>query len=121
MNITADDHYEMCARADFALEVFGPDADKLALKRRLQASLERLEAEKLVSRNGDQWFFLTNEERDVAREIGHVEVSAAEKARLLGEMVFDEVLPACATATPRATTTSTGCWTAHRTRRHTMS
>ncbi|BBP00061.1 ribulose-bisphosphate carboxylase [Sulfuriferula nivalis] len=30
MNITADDHYEMCARADFGLETFGPDADKLA-------------------------------------------------------------------------------------------
>jgi ribulose-bisphosphate carboxylase large chain len=30
MNITADDHFEMCARADFALEVFGSDADKLA-------------------------------------------------------------------------------------------
>ncbi|MFN3594359.1 MAG: ribulose-bisphosphate carboxylase [Thiobacillaceae bacterium] len=30
MNITADDHYEMLARADFALETFGPDADKLA-------------------------------------------------------------------------------------------
>ena len=30
MNITADDHYEMCARADFALETFGPDANKLA-------------------------------------------------------------------------------------------
>jgi ribulose-bisphosphate carboxylase large chain len=30
MNITADDHYEMCARADFALETFGTDADKLA-------------------------------------------------------------------------------------------
>jgi len=30
MNITADDHYEMCARADFALEAFGPDADKVA-------------------------------------------------------------------------------------------
>jgi len=30
MNITADDHYEMCARADFALSAFGPDADKLA-------------------------------------------------------------------------------------------
>ena len=30
LNITADDHYEMCARADFALETFGPDADKLA-------------------------------------------------------------------------------------------
>ncbi len=30
MNITADDHYEMVARADFALETFGPDANKLA-------------------------------------------------------------------------------------------
>jgi ribulose-bisphosphate carboxylase large chain len=30
MNISADDHYEMCARADFALETFGRDADKLA-------------------------------------------------------------------------------------------
>ena len=29
-NITADDHFEMCARADFILETFGPDADKVA-------------------------------------------------------------------------------------------
>jgi hypothetical protein len=68
------------------------DADKLALKRRIQESLERLEGQRLVSRNGDQWFFLTNEERDVAREIGHVDVSSAEKARLLSELVFDEIL-----------------------------
>lgn len=30
MNITADDHYEMLARADFALETFGVDANKVA-------------------------------------------------------------------------------------------
>jgi ribulose-bisphosphate carboxylase large chain len=29
-NITADDHFEMCARADFILETFGSDADKVA-------------------------------------------------------------------------------------------
>lgn len=29
-NITADDHFEMCARADFILEAFGEDADKVA-------------------------------------------------------------------------------------------
>jgi len=29
-NITADDHYEMLARADFVLETFGPDANKVA-------------------------------------------------------------------------------------------
>jgi hypothetical protein len=68
------------------------DADKLALKRRIQQSLERLESQKLVSRNGDQWFFLTNEERDVAREIGHVDVASSEKVRLLSDIVFDEIL-----------------------------
>lgn len=70
------------------------DADKLQLKRQIQLSLERLERQRLVNRSGDQWFFLTNEERDVAREIGHVEVSAAEKSKLLAEIVFDEILGA---------------------------
>ncbi len=68
------------------------DADKLALKRRIQESLARLEKQRLVSRNGDRWFFLTNEERDVAREIGHVEVSANEKWRLLSELIYDDIL-----------------------------
>ncbi|MDD2720907.1 MAG: BREX system P-loop protein BrxC [Gallionella sp.] len=68
------------------------DADKLVLKRKIQESLTRLENQRLVSRNGDLWSFLTNEERDVAREIGHVEVSALEKSRLLSELVFEEIL-----------------------------
>lgn len=68
------------------------DTDKLILKRRIQESLARLEQQRLVSRNGDLWFFLTNEERDVAREIGHVDISASEKSRLLSELVFDDLL-----------------------------
>lgn len=68
------------------------DADKLALKRKIQESLTRLEHQRLVSRNGDLWSFLTNEERDVAREIGYVEVSAGEKSRLLSELIYDEIL-----------------------------
>lgn len=68
------------------------DADKLALKRQVQESLTRLEQQRLVSRNGDLWFFLTNEERDVAREISNVEVSSAEKHRLLCELLFDDLL-----------------------------
>lgn len=67
------------------------DVDKLVLKKNIQESLDRLEQQRLVNRNGDLWFFLTNEERDVAREIGHVDVSAAEKSRLLAELVFDEI------------------------------
>lgn len=68
------------------------DADKLELKRKIQESLTRLERQRLVNRNGDLWFFLTNEERDVAREIGHVEISSAEKSRLLCELIYDDIL-----------------------------
>lgn len=68
------------------------DADKLALKRKIEASLGRLEKQNLISRNGDLWFFLTNEERDVSQEIKAVDVSANEIARLLSELIFDEIL-----------------------------
>ncbi|WP_411726628.1 BREX system P-loop protein BrxC, partial [Methyloglobulus sp.] len=68
------------------------DADKLSLKRRIQESLARLEQQQLVSRNGDHWFFLTNEERDVARELGHVEVSSSERTRFLSELIFEDIL-----------------------------
>ena len=68
------------------------DADKLALKRQIQESLARLERQNLVSRNGDLWFFLTNEERDVSQEIKSIDISSAEVSRLVAELVFDEVL-----------------------------
>lgn len=67
------------------------DEDKITLRKSIQDSLARLEQQKLISRNGDLWYFLTNEERDIAREIGHVTVASAEKSRLLSELVFDEV------------------------------
>jgi len=67
------------------------DADKLLLKRKIQESLTRLEKQNLVSRNGDDWMFLTNEEQDIAREIGHEIVSPDAQIRKLMELVFDEV------------------------------
>jgi hypothetical protein len=73
-----------------------------------------------VSRNGDLWFFLTNEERDVAREIGNVEVSSAEKPACCVSCCSTtscRAAPASATATPRAITTSTACSTARPTKR----
>jgi hypothetical protein len=68
------------------------DADKLALKRAISDSLERLERQNLVNRNGELWFFLTNEERSVTQEIKSVDVSSAELSRLVAELVFDEIL-----------------------------
>ena len=68
------------------------DADRLALRERIEASLARLEKESLIKRSGDVYYFLTNEERDINKDIKAVEISGGEEAKLLGEMVFNDVL-----------------------------
>ena len=68
------------------------DADRLALRRKIEETLQRLEKETLISRSGDNYFFLTNEERDISREIKQVDLSSGEEAKLLGELIFDDVL-----------------------------
>jgi hypothetical protein len=68
------------------------DANRLALKKQIEESLLRLEKETLINRSGDNYFFLTNEERDINREIKSVDLSSSEEAKLLGEIIFDDVL-----------------------------
>lgn len=68
------------------------DADRLDLRKKIEASLLRLEKETLVNRNGEDYFFLTNEERDISREIKDVELGSGEETKLLGDIIFDEVL-----------------------------
>jgi hypothetical protein len=68
------------------------DVDRLALRRKIEGSLQRLEKETLINRSGDVYFFLTNEERDINREIKNVELSSGQQAKLLGELVYNEVL-----------------------------
>lgn len=68
------------------------DADKFSIKGTIEESLQRLEKETLISRNGDLYFFLTNEERDVSREIKNVDISESEETKLLSELIFEDVL-----------------------------
>lgn len=67
------------------------DADRLALKRKIEEGLIRLEKETLISRSGDNYFFLTDEERDVSREIKSVDLHGNEEAKLMGELIFEDV------------------------------
>ena len=48
--------------------------DLAAAFQHLQVALGRLEGETLIARNGDLYFFLTNEERDIGREIKNIAV-----------------------------------------------
>jgi hypothetical protein len=68
------------------------DADRLALRRKIEESLHRLEKETLISRSGDFYFFLTNEERDINREIKSVDLSSGDEAKLLGELIYNDKL-----------------------------
>lgn len=68
------------------------DADRLMLKRQIEESLDRLEKQNLINSNGDLYFFLTNEEQDVTREIKKVEITGNEQVKGLSELIFSEVL-----------------------------
>lgn len=68
------------------------DGDRLALRRRIEESLGRLEKETLICRSGENYFFLTNEERDINKEIKQVDLSNGEEAKLQGEIIFEDVL-----------------------------
>jgi hypothetical protein len=68
------------------------DADKLAIRKQVEESLARLESETLISRDGDRYFFLTNEEQDIGREIKTVEIPSGAVAREMGRLLFDDIL-----------------------------
>jgi hypothetical protein len=68
------------------------DVDKRALRTQIEQSLLRLERETLISRNGDLYFFLTNEERDINKDIKNQEYAPGEIHRQLSELVFEDVL-----------------------------
>nr|WP_294863886.1 BREX system P-loop protein BrxC [uncultured Pseudogulbenkiania sp.] len=66
------------------------DEDKLALRRRIEDTLQRLEKESLITRNGDQFVFLTNEERDITRKIKATEISDENKE--LSTLIYKDLL-----------------------------
>ena len=68
------------------------DADRLSIKKEIEASLVRLEGETLINRSGENYTFLTNEEQDVNREIKDVDLGPGEDTGKLSEIVFSDVL-----------------------------
>ncbi|MBL1259972.1 MAG: BREX system P-loop protein BrxC [Thiotrichaceae bacterium] len=68
------------------------DSDKLALRKQIEASLQRLEKESLITRNGDEFLFLTNEERDITRKIKATDISSTEENKELGSLIYKDLL-----------------------------
>ena len=68
------------------------DEDKLALRKRIEESLLRLEKESLITRNGYEFLFLTNEERDITRKIKATDLAASEENKELANLIFKDLL-----------------------------
>lgn len=68
-------------------------ADKITLRREIAESLERLEAQNYVARNGDNYSFLTDEEQDIAIEIRNTSVDSATIVQSIGQTIFSEIYP----------------------------
>ncbi len=68
------------------------DADRFELREKIEKALGRLEKETLISRSGEDYFFLTNEERDISREIKNVELEFGSESRELGTIIFEDIL-----------------------------
>lgn len=68
------------------------DDDKIALRKKIEESLNRLERQMLIARNGDEYVFLTNEEKEIENEIRHTDVEGSEVTNKLSEIIFDEIL-----------------------------
>lgn len=68
------------------------DADKIALKKQIEESLNRLERQLLIARNGDEFIFLTNEEKEIENEIQHTEAEPSELTNKLSNIIFDGLL-----------------------------
>ncbi len=67
--------------------------DKINLRREIAGSLERLEAQNYVARNGDTYSFLTDEEQDIAIDIRNTTVDSAAIVLSIGQTVFSEIYP----------------------------
>lgn len=65
--------------------------DKQVLREEVKKSLDRLINQNYVSRNGDVYMFLTDEEQDIARNIKNTDVDTSTIVSRLGNLIFNEI------------------------------
>ena len=68
--------------------------DKIALRASITASLERLLSQNYISRNGDTYAFLTDEEQDIAIDIKNTPVDSAQIVQSISQTVYGGIYPA---------------------------
>jgi hypothetical protein len=68
------------------------DEDRLALRHKIEQALNVLEQNMLIARQGDEYIFLTNEEKEIEKEIQHTDIEVSDETAELSNIVFEEVM-----------------------------
>ncbi|MEZ4731589.1 MAG: BREX system P-loop protein BrxC, partial [Caldilineaceae bacterium] len=66
--------------------------DLPALRKQIEEALNLLEQQTYIERNGEEYAYLTNEEKDVEKEIKNTEIEATAVTDELDKLIFDQVL-----------------------------
>lgn len=67
------------------------NTDKIELKKQVEESLNRLQKQNYIARNGEIYQFLTDEEQDIAREISNQSIEAANVIGQVCKTIFDDI------------------------------
>ena len=67
------------------------NVDKIVLRQQVEDSLNRLQKQNYIARNGDIYQFLTDEEQDIAREISNQNIDASAVISQVCKTIFDDV------------------------------
>ena len=65
--------------------------DKIDMRRKIQDSLDRLVSQNYVSRNGDTYTFLTDDEQDIEREIRNIPVDSATIIQSIAQIIYGDL------------------------------
>lgn len=68
------------------------DTDKVALTKQIQESLNRLEQQNLINHSGNNYYFLTNDEQNIAREIKNERLDLTMAIKYVGSVIADEIM-----------------------------
>lgn len=73
------------------LSIDNIDFDKIAHKEKLKKSLDRLIEQSYVTRQGDNYLFLTDDEQDIAKEIKNIIIDGSKIIKSLGDTIFNDI------------------------------
>jgi hypothetical protein len=77
------------------LSVSSVNEDKIKLRQRIIESLRKLEDQTLISKSEDRYYFLTNEEQEINKEIKRIDIEVHQILEEISGMLYDQKQGIC--------------------------